>query len=480
MAEMLGDARKQALKAILSRLHAGESPAQLRVAFREAIGNITPVEIAQIEEELVAEGLPREELMRLCDLHLALFEESLAGDVLPVPEWHPLHILMAEHREVLQMANRLAALARMGVATDQQRSEAADLVHHLVASESHYVREENVLFPHLERYGVAEPPRVMWAEHDRIRGLKKGVVAALESGQGLAESAVALSEMLASHFTKENRILFPTAMRVIPEAEWPGIRAQFDELGYCCFTPLVPPSPAVGELTPLRDALADHQAGPLGGGAQSGAGGAAVRGVAAPELAVPPPGRPAAPELGAGADVSQAAPGQPSAEQVTSTLPAPGPSGAAPAPPPGVLVRFATGELTPLELQSMLDSLPIDITFVDKDDRVRYFSQGRERIFVRMPAVIGRRVQDCHPPKSLHVVERIISDFRAGRRDVAEFWIWFEGKLVHIRYFPVRSPEGEYLGVLEVTQDITRLRQLEGEKRLLDDLPPDMGSALVS
>jgi len=122
-------------------------------------------------------------------------------------------------------------------------------------------------------------------------------------------------------------------------------------------------------------------------------------------------------------------------------------------------------------------NLPVDLTFVDADDTVRFFSEGPERIFARSRAVVGRKVQHCHPPKSVSTVERILSDFKAGRQNVAEFWINLHGKFVHIRYFAVRDGGGKYLGTLEVTQDLTPLRALEGEQRLLSyaatDRPAD-------
>jgi DUF438 domain-containing protein len=126
-----------------------------------------------------------------------------------------------------------------------------------------------------------------------------------------------------------------------------------------------------------------------------------------------------------------------------------------------------TGALSVDELNLLLTHLPLDITFVDKDDVVRYFSAGKERIFVRTGAVIGRHVQNCHPPKSVHVVEQILSDFKAGRRNHADFWIQMGQQFVLIRYFAVRDAAGEYVGTLEVTQDIAPLRALEGEQRLL-------------
>lgn len=125
------------------------------------------------------------------------------------------------------------------------------------------------------------------------------------------------------------------------------------------------------------------------------------------------------------------------------------------------------GSLTPDQLRAMLGVLPVDLTFVDADDRVAFFSEG-DRIFSRTPSIIGRKVQNCHPPQSVGVVEQIISDFRSGRQNVAEFWISLHGRFVHIRYFAVRSEAGEYLGTLEVTQDLAPLRALEGERRLLE------------
>jgi len=119
-------------------------------------------------------------------------------------------------------------------------------------------------------------------------------------------------------------------------------------------------------------------------------------------------------------------------------------------------------------LEAILDALPVEVSFVDATDTVRYYSKGDKRLFKRTPAVIGRKVQDCHPPKSLHKVEQVMSDLRSGRRDVAEFWIDLNGRKIYIRYFAVRDKAGKYLGTLEVTQDITDIQKIKGEKRLLD------------
>lgn len=130
-------------------------------------------------------------------------------------------------------------------------------------------------------------------------------------------------------------------------------------------------------------------------------------------------------------------------------------------------VHLPTGTFSLNELSAMMNTMPFDFTFVDKDDFVRFFSNGTERIFQRNKAILGRKVQFCHPPSSVHTVEKILSDFKSGRQDKADFWINMKGKFIYISYYAVRDENKEYLGTLEVTQDLTPLRQLEGERRIL-------------
>jgi hypothetical protein len=126
-----------------------------------------------------------------------------------------------------------------------------------------------------------------------------------------------------------------------------------------------------------------------------------------------------------------------------------------------------TGDLGKEVLDALLETLPVEVSFVDENDTVRYFNKNGNRIFPRPPSVIGRKVQDCHPKKSLHKVNQILDDFKNNRRDMAEFWIDLRGRKVYIRYFAVRDKGGKYLGCLEVSQDITEIQKIEGEKRLL-------------
>ena len=130
-------------------------------------------------------------------------------------------------------------------------------------------------------------------------------------------------------------------------------------------------------------------------------------------------------------------------------------------------IKLETGILSLKQLELLLNHLPVDITFIDHDDVVRYFSYGKERIFARTKAVIGRTVQNCHPPRSVHVVEELLADFKSGKKDSEDFWIKFRDKYVYIRYFAVRDESNNYVGTLEFTQNIDPIQAIDGEKRIL-------------
>ena len=399
MSEMLGSPEEKIkkIKELLKRIHQGENVDSLREEFRDVIKGLTPMDIIKIEQELIAEGMSQEEVQKFCDLHLGVLRDAVEKGKPELPEWHPVYILMEEHRMQLDMAGMLREVAKdiLNNPSEELISRAREIAQHIKGAENHYLREENVLFPLLEKHGVVQPPAIMWSEHDRIREIKKNLVTLVDSLspsekdkiKELYSVSLSLAEMLLSHFYKENNILFPTALRLFTQEEWIKARKDFDEVGYCCFIP--PPLPS--EIEEKKELKIE-----------------------------------------------------------------------------GGRIVFETGSMSREELEAVLNTLPVDITFVDKNDVVRYFNQSKDRIFVRTKSVIGRKVQQCHPKKSIDIVNRIIEDFKTGKRDVAEFWINFQGRLVYIRYFPVRNKEGEFLGVLEVTQDVTKIKKLEGEKRLLD------------
>jgi PAS domain S-box-containing protein len=120
------------------------------------------------------------------------------------------------------------------------------------------------------------------------------------------------------------------------------------------------------------------------------------------------------------------------------------------------------------QLSGILETIPVDISFVDENDTLKFWNKHETRVFKRPNSALGKTVQKCHPPKSVDLVNRVIADLKSGKRDFAEFWIDLKGRKVYIRYFAVRDKDGNYLGTLEVGQDITDIKQIEGEKRLLE------------
>lgn len=406
----MNDAKKKMLKEMIKELHSGAPPQQIKEKFKQALANVSSLEISQIEQELVQEGMPREEIHRLCEVHMLVFQEQLESQRPEIPTENPVNILQEEHKIMIQLTEMLKTIAKNVQRAPIKTELTEDIAHlkhvkeDLVDSEKHYLREENVLFPMLEKHGVTEPPAIMWTEHNRIREEKKKFFMLVDEYSTLdfhdfkaqlAEAADVLSELLSSHFFKENNILFPTAMKVVTNDEWAKIRKEFDNIGYCRFTPqhLIRPTPQVERMEKEKPGLI-HM--------------------------------------------------------------------------PTELLQFDTGESSKAQVESILKTLPFDVTFVDKDDIVRYFNKSE--IFLRTKSIIGRRVQQCHPQKSVHIVNQILESFKAGKKDVAEFWIPMDNsaRLIHIRYFAVRDKDRNYMGTMEVTQDITAIKKIEGEKRLLD------------
>jgi DUF438 domain-containing protein len=130
-------------------------------------------------------------------------------------------------------------------------------------------------------------------------------------------------------------------------------------------------------------------------------------------------------------------------------------------------IQLPTGSFSNEELLAILNTLPVDITFVDRNDKVKYFSQAKERIFQRNRAILNRDVRMCHPPSSVHIVDQIVDDFKSGKADSAPFWIQMKDQFIHIEYHALRNAQGEYLGTLEVSQNLTERRKLDGEQRIL-------------
>lgn len=401
--------RQKILKELIMELHNGKSVEEVKPRFEKLIEGISPGEISEMEQALIMEGMPAEEIQRLCDVHAAVFKGSILdihgpGKAEDTPG-HPVHTLKLENRELEKLIND-----RIKRHIDEYRSQdsaesAARLEEDfrlLWEIDKHYSKKENLLFPYLEKYGITAPPKVMWGVDDEIRNAIKEVrkmIAQIGADRDkVAEKAKEAADRVIEMIYKEEKILLPMAQETLTEDEWVKISEASGEIGYCLIDPVKKwvPSYSIGQ-----EAQAE---------------------------------------------------GKPRDEKESSGL-----------------VKFDAGALTPEEINAVLNTLPIDITFVDRDDSVKYFTQGKDRIFARPITVIGRKVQNCHPPASVHIVQKILDDFKKGKKDHEDFWIRMGDKYVFIRYFAVRNANGEYLGTLEVTQDIAPIRNLEGEKRLLSD-----------
>jgi DUF438 domain-containing protein len=407
------DERKRArvaqLREVIMDLHAGKTVDEVRAKFKEVIKGVTAQEISAMEQALMDEGMPVEEVQRLCDVHASVFSEALESQADPrqMPG-HPLRLFVEENRafEKLIDGEIRQALDAFRAGADN----AMELVGHvnlLFDVDKHYKRKEEVLFPFLEKHGVYGPTKVMWGVDDEIRAALKDARARLMTAGGseqdrsaAADALQKATEKVKEMIFKEEKILLPMADEHLTDDEWRQVALASPEIGYS----LIEPDDAE----------------------------AWIRGYA----------------------------GQ--ATGATGATDATGGTGAPAA------IHLPTGVFSPEQLELMLNTLPVDITFVDENDAVRYFSASRERIFTRPRTIIGRKVHNCHPPASVHVVEGIIDSFRRGERDVAEFWIHMGPKFVYIRYFAVRDGAGNYRGTLEVSQEISGIKALEGERRLLD------------
>jgi DUF438 domain-containing protein len=381
------DVRIDTMKDIIKDLHAGKDAESQKKKFGELIKDVAPWEIAQMEQRLIAEGMPESEIKSLCDVHVKVFQEALEHQTVPgLPAGHPVHTLMLENRAcegILKEAEAIKDFVK-------EKDKLLDILDRLGQINRHFVRKENQLFPILEAKGITGPSKVMWALHDDIRGFIKDVRKRAAENKMERVAITALVKMVNDMIYKEEHILFPMALETLSEEEWAKARKGEEEAGYAWIEPETQWKASAGSF---QQSLLAEKIGSL---------------------------------------------------------------------------NLDTGQLTPEQVNLMLTHLPVDISFVNEQDEVVYYSASPERIFPRSPGVIGRKVQNCHPPKSMGSVQKILDAFRTGKKDTADFWIQMHGKFILIRYFAVRDGEGNYRGCLEVSQDVTAIRKLEGQKRLLD------------
>ena len=411
MSEFLTNREKkiELMKGLLIKMDKGLiSPDKIKKEFKEILSGITPSDVAIIENTLIAkEGFPAEKIHKLCDTHIEIFRESLEKEKIITEKGHPIYLLMAEHNKISTLLGKLHKIGNSLKEMSEKESivnklqELKTVYNSLKDIESHMLREENALFPFLEKHEIIQPTKILWIEHDslraRIEDLNKILGQSIEEfdifKENLSSLILYIVDLKSSHIYKENKILFPTAIENLRYQEWKEVNNSMNDIGYASFTP--------GELVELMMKKA-------------------------PEIIV--------------------------SDNIQEND-----------------IIFDSGTLSLKEVKEIFDTMPFEITFVDKYDRVKYFNKSDKRIFVRTRSIIGRSVQNCHPPKSIHIVEKIINDFKSNKKNVAEFWINIDNKLIYIRYFAVKDKDNNYLGTLEVTQDVTEIKKLQEEKRIYSE-----------
>lgn len=392
----------------------------------------------------------------------------------------------------------------------------------LLTIDKHYQRKENLIFPIMDRYGITAPPKVMWGVDDDIRGWIKDALRLVNTEPtppkydieaAIEKARKDIEEMI----FKEEQILLPMVSEVFTPDDWALIQSESADIGYTLIPEPLPWQPSERDYAEAAKRKPSKMAQELNAMAQSMADEqdlANKQHIAEPESDAAPvipddlkakkddPAAINALPLHLRAEMGQVQAEQPAKEDARAQInvniskqPAAkekempefvkqmlADEAAKPASKrrPRITeshleigadnhatIAMPTGDLDLNQLTGLFSVLPVDVTFVDANDIVRWFSDNGERIFPRTRAVIGRAVVNCHPPKSMDKVQNILDDFRSGAQDHADFWIDLHGtKKVYIRYFAVHDTKGTYLGCLEVSQDITEIQKLDGEKRL--------------
>lgn len=468
--------RGQALRGFLERLQAGEPVERVKADFAAAFQGVDAAEIARAEQMLINAGTPVADVQRLCDVHATLFEDNInpAGvcEALADPDadpfetpGHPLHTFRRENAALQKfVANRIQPLiAKLRSGQDVLALLQEATSEFLKNLTFHYQRKEDLFFPHLENHNINGPSKVMWGLDDENRAALKEALAALREEdpvRAVETLTEALKHVDAMVFKEEN-ILEPMLADTLNAREWRDIAVDSEDYDYALIEQpprwrpsMVALAEAAVEEAKSLDTKAESSrdaAGVMGVGLANGSAGSTAAasvpianadtaaGTAVAQAPAPIPG---APVSGLGVQMAVNADGMP---QVSIQLP--------------------TGSFGIGQLVAVLDTLPLEMTFVDANNVVRYFNHGDSRTFARPKSCLGRDVMNCHPPKSVPVVRGILDDFRSGKRSQVAYWMHLGEKFVYIRYFAVRDANGAYLGALEVTQDIAPIQALEGENR---------------
>lgn len=396
--------RKDKLRSLLLRVHAGENIDSIREELIQGLTNVPYNEVVEVEQEMINSNLlTEEEILQFCDIHTDILDGKIdQTGAKAIPAGHPVDTFQKENVALKEETDKASKLITAVDALSADKlpgyvMQMRTIFNALSDIDKHYKRKEFLLFPYLEKHLITGPPTVMWGKHDELRGFLNTAIKELESSITSVEQMQSIIErhlnivleLVDGMIMKEEEILFPMAMDTLTEEEWFRIYSETLEFGFCLIDPEDEWKPS--DVIVEKQAYVD--AGPI---------------------------------------------------------------------------QLSSGSFDIQQLEALFLHLPIDITFVDANDKVAFFSHSPNRVFERNRSIIGRDVSMCHPPGSVHIVEQIIEDFKSGKENKAMFWMSnFQGRFIYIEFSAVRDKENNYLGIVEITQDITKMRELEGDQRLL-------------
>lgn len=394
---------------------------------KEKLGTCTPDEFAFAEQSLKGVYKDEEILDKMDDL-LALFDGVLVRTNNVYPENHPLWVYVEEINAVEKVAIEADELLKQDKFIKNPWLGVFD---NLAQWRIHLSRKQNQLYPMLEDHGFDRPTRIMWTFDDGVRDAISTSYALLREDK-LSEFIASMPETLEKLRdlnAKELEVLYPTAVKVLSDEEFVRMSASDHEIGYAIIS-----APSVYVVEGVNDDdVTTNGCGAIGGEGTAGTGN--VSNAFLQDLA--------------GLLSKYVGPingGKPAKDQV---------------------LDVATGKLTLEQINLLFRHLPVDLSYVDENELVAFYSDTPHRIFPRSANVIGREVKNCHPAKSVHVVEEIIEKFRSGEQSQAEFWINKPGLFIYVLYTAVRDDNGTFRGVLEMMQDCTHIRELTGSQTLL-------------
>lgn len=408
-----------------------------RTLLKEKIGTCTPDEFAYGEQQLKGSYTDEEITHRMDDL-LELFDGILIRANNEYPEHHPLTVYL---NEINAMEQQLIEMETLLQAPHFILNPWLGVYDALTTWRIHLARKQNQLYPVLERYGFDRPTKIMWTFDDAVRDAISESKQLLESGQEaefLAKQADVI-DIIRDLNNKEKEVLIPTAWKLLQDSDFITMSQGDHEIGFAFITP--PPfykgrPDAEPKKLEETSATTGHVSTQSNSNANVGSPGNTQLGVT----------------------------GNPTAllQELAQLVGKYGINGT-----PEQTHDLAVGALTIEQIKLIFKFLPVDITFVDENDLVRFYNDTKHRIFPRSSNIIGRVVQNCHPKKSLPLVQEIIDSFKAGRQDYTEMWINKPDLFIHIEYIAVRNEEGQFKGILEMVQDCTHIRSLSGSRKEL-------------